>query len=633
MPSQFEEKQDIKIAAQAIRVVCGEDIEPPVLKDFEILSTVGSGGMGSVYKARQISTDKTFAIKVLHPELARDPVNIRRFEQEAEACSKLDNPHIVNVYQVGTTSNGLPFLVMDYIAGTGLDELIREDGFIEQARAIDIFLQVCDALRAAHEAGLVHRDVKPSNIMLVRSEGATDFAKVLDFGIARTLQQVAKDGHRVTQTGDLLGSPVYMSPEQCLGQKLDARSDIYSLAIVMYEALTGKIPFEAPNAVQTLLKQINDEPKAPRSVRPDFNISERLEHLILKGLAKDPNDRWQSIDEVSAELKAIAANEPMVAAPLAKKAKASGVPRTFSKSERFAIFGVAAFGIFIGLFFHQGHQEHWKRPASYDARFAVVPLEDYAFLELRKKHYEQGVKAWEKALQLAEGSGLPAKTVAELYQRAGDEIISDITVGKAEPAGRRIDYSYSEMPSEPRLAATIKFWNKAFSFAQEAKDRVLETEVAQKLANIEKRVHNSAEQERWLREYLRVANIAPRLVLANRFDAELQLGQLLADQGRRDEAEKLLRDSVQYERENGFYSYPGPINSLANMYMQQRRFKDLDALYQSFYDRRGQINSGSNPDMKNWIESLRERGLNAKADEVQKSEDAAKERYRKVFDR
>lgn len=268
----------------------------------EVLEEIGRGGMGVVYKVHHAALDRTMAIKFLHKELAEDAVNVRRFHQEAQAAGLLSHPNLVAVYESGIASDGKPYLVMDYLDGCGLDAVIRNQGFIDIASFFHIFSQVCEGLSHAHRKGVIHRDLKPANIMVLCKEHDQRFIKIVDFGIARLLQQTAKDGVRVTQTGDVIGSPVYMSPEQCLGLAMDERSDIYSLGVVMYEALTGAPPFAGENAIQIIVKHVHEPPLSMRQLRPDLNISEEIDNLVMKALAKQPEDRWQSIDALKNEM-------------------------------------------------------------------------------------------------------------------------------------------------------------------------------------------------------------------------------------------------------------------------------------------------------------------------------------------
>lgn len=187
---------------------------------YKVLSVLGRGGMSIVYKAKHTLMDRIVAIKLLQASLVSDPQSLSRFQREAKAVSALNHPHVILVYDFGVADNGLPYLVMDYLEGQSLSDVIKDQGHISVSRCANIFLQSCEALQHAHGKGVLHRDLKPSNIMLVNNEGTTDFVKIVDFGIAKLINP-GEESQRLTQTGEVIGSPLYMSPEQLMGRELD----------------------------------------------------------------------------------------------------------------------------------------------------------------------------------------------------------------------------------------------------------------------------------------------------------------------------------------------------------------------------------------------------------------------------
>jgi serine/threonine protein kinase len=279
--------------------------QPPDFADrYQILSVIGQGGFGIVYKARHSLMGRTVAIKVLHEEIP-DSLLMRRFQLEAQAASNLSHPNIVTVYDFGASANNQLFLVMDFLEGTDLDETLRSEGRLAVSRSLNIFIQAADALEHAHQRGVIHRDLKPSNIMLATTDGAADFVKIVDFGLAKL---AAVNGERLTQTGDLLGTPLYMSPEQCLGEPLDPRSDIYALGCIMYRVLTGHLPIEGKNVLATLYQQISAVPVPFSTSAPGLDIPASVEKIVLKCLQKDPAARFQSMSELGRELRNSQAN-------------------------------------------------------------------------------------------------------------------------------------------------------------------------------------------------------------------------------------------------------------------------------------------------------------------------------------
>jgi serine/threonine protein kinase len=262
---------------------------------YRILSKIGQGGMGTVYKAHHEVFDELRALKVMNADLVRDEFFVKRFEQEAVIARKLDHPNAVRVHDIDEAEDGRPFIVMEYIEGVSLKKVIQDEGRLMPGRACSIAVQVAAALDSAHRIGMVHRDIKPANIVLVRSpEG--ERARVLDFGVAKLKEARAADllGHTLTGTGTVVGTPQYMSPEQASGKRgaeLDGRSDLYSLGVVMYEMLTGELPFTCDTTMGLLMAHINAPPRPMLNVRPELNVPAGLMQLVMRCLEKDPEKR------------------------------------------------------------------------------------------------------------------------------------------------------------------------------------------------------------------------------------------------------------------------------------------------------------------------------------------------------
>lgn len=253
--------------------------------NFEIVKHLGKGGMGDVYQALQQPLGRKVALKVLFSNNADDEESRKRFEIEAKAVSRLEHTNIVSLYDYGI-ANGLHYISMQYIEGTGLFEAIPKKGLpIEQV--IDYSKQICRGLLYAHKNGIVHRDIKPQNIIIDK----TNSCKITDFGIAQIFREKS-----ITMTGIAVGTPEYMSPEQASGKKLDHKTDIYSLGILMYEMLTGVVPFTGKNAVAVAYKQVHELPEPPSVHRK--GIPKRLELVIVKALKKDVNQRYESIEQL-----------------------------------------------------------------------------------------------------------------------------------------------------------------------------------------------------------------------------------------------------------------------------------------------------------------------------------------------
>lgn len=257
---------------------------------FEIISVLGSGGMSVVYRAKHLMLDREVAVKLIHPGQMQEKV-MQRFRQEAKAATSLNHANIATVREFGYDEINGAYLAMDFVNGLSLSDAIKESGTLSAERVKNLFLQICDGLKHAHEAGVVHRDIKPANIILTSDANGKEIAKIVDFGIAKLVDE--ENQSNLTQTGEVFGTPNYMSPEQCLGKKADARSDIYSLGCVLFECLTGKVPFQADSAIHILMKHVNEP----------IDLSKIRQHKVFANciegcLEKKPDDRWQSISDL-----------------------------------------------------------------------------------------------------------------------------------------------------------------------------------------------------------------------------------------------------------------------------------------------------------------------------------------------
>ncbi len=263
---------------------------------YRVVEVIGRGGMGVVYRVEHLRMGKVAAMKVLHRDLADDPDVIERFEREAAAVSKLHHPHTVQVFDFGT-ANGALYLIMEYVRGVDLARMIERDGPLPWSRAAPLLAQVCSALQEAHELGIVHRDLKPENVLITRTAGGRDYAKVLDFGLAKLEQRTAPSS--MTDKQQIVGTPYFMSPEQIRGDDVDARGDIYSFGALMFELLTGTHLFDAATAMGVLTKHLTAEPDAPSMRAPKMGIDPAVDHLCRKALEKDAAKRWQSAAELA----------------------------------------------------------------------------------------------------------------------------------------------------------------------------------------------------------------------------------------------------------------------------------------------------------------------------------------------
>jgi len=271
---------------------------------YRIDRVLGRGGMGTVYAAKLVALDKAVALKLLRPVQDDDGQAVGRFEREARAASRLGNPHIVDIFDFGRAQNGLSYLAMELLEGEDLGNVLARERRLPLERALRIALQCCTALGAAHAAGIVHRDLKPENVFLVTRGDEREFVKIVDFGLAKIseTEQDGAPGRKLTRTGMIFGTPQYMSPEQGMGRPTDHRSDIYALGLILYELLTGKVPFDGETFMSVIQQHLSDPPPALRAMEPSVDVPPTVEAVIYRCLDKRAGSRPQSMGELAEEL-------------------------------------------------------------------------------------------------------------------------------------------------------------------------------------------------------------------------------------------------------------------------------------------------------------------------------------------
>jgi serine/threonine protein kinase len=323
------------------QIESGESIVP---EQYEILSELGRGGMGVVYKARNRYTDRLVAIKLINVDES-SPNDLRRFMQEGRASSKVNHSNAITALDCGVFNNS-PYLVMDYVAGSNLGDLVTQRGCLVESVVIEVGSQICQVLCAAHARGVIHRDLKPSNIIIQRGSDGAFTAKVLDFGLAKMINVEASQ--LLTRSGDVVGTPLYMSPEQFMGLPADARSDIYSLGALLYYCCTGNPPHRGETAYSTMYKRLNERPKPFPQIGK--SCSEDLEMLVFKCLEVEPANRYQSANALLSDLDKLASGQPLkLDQHVGKSPLGSG--RAFVQSRLAAIGAAAAIFCLAGAAF------------------------------------------------------------------------------------------------------------------------------------------------------------------------------------------------------------------------------------------------------------------------------------------
>jgi eukaryotic-like serine/threonine-protein kinase len=289
---------------------------------FRIEKFLGGGAMGAVYRAKDSTLDRLIALKVMHPAMAVDPSFVTRFHREARAASRLDHPASMRVIEFGEEPDGLLYIAMEFLEGRDLYRVIHEDWPLPEARIADIMMQALSALTMAHEMGVIHRDLKPENIMILdrKDDEGRDIVKVCDFGIAKITERDGEPaasrgiGAKVTTAGLVVGTPEYMSPEQARGETLDARSDLYSMGIILYQLLTGRTPFLADTALAVVLKHISEPPEPPSSIYPE--VHKGLETVCMRAISKAPADRYPTARDMRGAVRAAIEGRPLPVEPM-----------------------------------------------------------------------------------------------------------------------------------------------------------------------------------------------------------------------------------------------------------------------------------------------------------------------------
>lgn len=292
---------------------------------YELRQLIGLGSSGSVYSGRHVQLDRPVALKLLRPELTNDAEAVERFLREAKAAAGIGSEHIAAVTDVGQTDEGLPFLVMEYLEGQTLARAMREQRQFDTVRAARIGIQICRALTAAHDKGIVHRDMKPDNVFLVPREDGSEFVKILDFGIAKILSSTPQSAANLTASGTTLGTPYYMAPEQARAAKdLDGRTDIYATGVVLYEMLTGAVPFTGPNFSSIVIAATTSAPPPLRGHRSE--LPQELEQVVLKAIARDREHRYASARDLAVALEAFSDGFNAVSTSPSNRSSRSAAP-------------------------------------------------------------------------------------------------------------------------------------------------------------------------------------------------------------------------------------------------------------------------------------------------------------------
>ncbi|RTL36960.1 MAG: serine/threonine protein kinase [Candidatus Melainabacteria bacterium] len=392
---------------------------------LQVLGRIGKGGMSVVYKAQHLAMKKLVAVKLLLPHLTSDARSLKRFQLEAQATANLNHPNIVRIYDCGM-SQDQAFIIMDFVEGESLEQLLDRESKLTPVRAMGIFAELCEGMNHAHESGIIHRDLKPSNVMLTVDSDGIEHVKIVDFGIAKLLVD-DEDGstrHKLTQTGDVFGSPLYMSPEQSVGGKIDKRSDIYSIGCLMYEVLAGRPPIVGKNFLDTMQRHSTDVPK-PFAEKSDAKLMTRLQTIVFTCMAKDPADRYQDMKAILKDLHAAASGKESTAigAWSNKEKSLAKIIKKESKTSRIIkTVALSAAGLFLALsgFALAEEIKRIDSPSSYQSQnaplFKLVSLPKPTLFdnyETQKQNIVLAIDRTEAADDVQQEEGL--ETAARMY--------------------------------------------------------------------------------------------------------------------------------------------------------------------------------------------------------------------------
>jgi|GEM_PF-1645060 len=569
---------------------------------YRITSCIGKGGMGAVYKAEHQTLQKPVAIKVLQQSLATNESAKQRFFIEAKAASQLNHPHLACVHDYGVCPDGSPYLVMDYVAGQSLSQILKSEDKLAPDRALKLFIQICEGLSAAHKNGVIHRDLKPSNIVI---EGTPDneSVKIIDFGIAKITAGSETPQVDVTRTGEIVGTPMYMSPEQLLGHKVDGRTDMYSLGCIMYETLSGKPPFMGESAMEMAMKHIHD-------AAPTIEASPGTTHIasaIARCLQKDPTDRYESMDEVTNSLKGIA----------------YGARRPVSLRQKHFRRGtlIATAAILVVLF-----------GVVMVANFTKTPgLDEWdMYMTAGEKAFHQGhfteaesmfVEADKKASIFPPND---RRRYVALHRKSDVKLYNLNKAGETEPAFKQLVNVFEHKISDPEMLAEVSadlaqvYWDqrkytegevlfhKAIAISDHNNDKA---EYARHLQNYGNKLMESeryAEAEPFLKKSLWVRqNAFGKESIEAAYSLEV-IGHLYFLENDTQSAKKYLSEALQIRKEklgdlNPFVAHTADL--LADVYANANDYKKAEQLYvlaRDIYDKNG------DPALTNVLEALGE---------------------------
>ncbi len=585
-------------------IICPDDdtLLTPLLVDtligttladkYQILEKLGSGGMGLVYKAKHLLMKRLVAIKLMLPQFAASATALKRFRQEAQAASHLNHPNILKVYDFGVTPQGLPYLVMDLLEGTNLSAELTKHNYLPLERALKIFVQTCAALYHAHQKGVIHRDLKPGNIMLVDYDGQSDVVQIVDFGMAKILSEMDGENEELTKTGEVFGSPMYMSPEQCMGRELDGRSDIYSLGCVMYRTLTGRPAVAGASAMECFNKHATALPAPFAEVAPELMLPPSLEAIIFKAMAKEVHERQDSMAQLREELLAelgqaeISGSMPAnseSAQQLSTSQSGSSSASISSNSSASTDAAISASDSAPGAGAGDKENSHTQITSTGAAR---LPARQSRVLENSMSQMQPSPKAARKGMIWASIAGVAIIASAIVLMPKGTTSKDgskdpDQSPGQADPVSASEDYSQLIKQGQSSFdhgdyTEALKKFKIALEKARSSGDYDRVAEVRMALGRTYVEIQDLDDGQKEFQEILKIRESEKKLTALDATESMNELGKIYRAKGQFSQAQKLFNRALAIRQ-----NYTGPdhaavaetLADLGNLALEQKQFK------------------------------------------------------------
>ncbi|MDQ5935440.1 MAG: Non-specific serine/threonine protein kinase [Cyanobacteriota bacterium erpe_2018_sw_21hr_WHONDRS-SW48-000092_B_bin.40] len=589
-------------------IICPDDdtLLTPLLVDtligttladkYQILEKLGSGGMGLVYKAKHLLMKRLVAIKLMLPQFAASATALKRFRQEAQAASHLNHPNILKVYDFGVTPQGLPYLVMDLLEGTNLSAELTKHNYLPLERALKIFVQTCAALYHAHQKGVIHRDLKPGNIMLVDYDGQSDVVQIVDFGMAKILSEMDGENEELTKTGEVFGSPMYMSPEQCMGRELDGRSDIYSLGCVMYRTLTGRPAVAGASAMECFNKHATALPAPFAEVAPELMLPPSLEAIIFKAMAKEVHERQDSMaqlrEELLAELGQAELSGSMPAnseSPQQLSTSQSGSSSaSISSSSSASTAAVVSASNTSNSKAETGENSHTQITNTGAVR---LPARQSRVLENSMSQMQPSPKAARKGMIWASIAGVVIIASAIVLMPKGTTSKDgskdpDQSPGQADPVSASEDYSQLIKQGQSSFdhgdyTEALKKFKIALEKARSSGDYDRVAEVRMALGRTYVEIQDLDDGQKEFQEILKIRESEKKLTALDATESMNELGKIYRAKGQFSQAQKLFNRALAIRQ-----NYTGPdhaavaetLADLGNLALEQKQFKKATEL-------------------------------------------------------